>query len=52
MINQDFDRFIEYQKKERTVYPGKGKRGKNSDPKANQRGNTNRNVGASGRNID
>ncbi|WP_171038248.1 hypothetical protein [Aquibacillus sediminis] len=52
MINQDFDRFVEYQKKEKTTYLGNGKRGRNIDPKTNQRGNTDKNVGATGREIE
>lgn len=51
MINQDFERFVKTQEKEKTIYPGHGERGKNIDPKTNQRGNTNKNVGATGRDL-
>ncbi|MDL4840432.1 hypothetical protein [Aquibacillus rhizosphaerae] len=52
MINQDFDRFVKTQEKEKTSYLGHGERGKNIDSKTNNRKISNTNVGASGRNDD
>ncbi|MRH44917.1 hypothetical protein GH741_19935 [Aquibacillus halophilus] len=52
MINQDFDGFIKNQEKEKTNYLGHGERGKNIDPKTNNRKNSNKNVGATGKNLE
>ncbi|WP_186579292.1 hypothetical protein [Aquibacillus kalidii] len=52
MVNPDFDQFMKAQKGHKSLYPGNGEKGVNPDPKANQRGNSNRNVGATGRNVE
>lgn len=49
MINEDFDKFIKYQEKEKTTYPGNGKRAKNTDKKTNNRTGTNQHPGVTGR---
>ncbi|GGM30673.1 hypothetical protein GCM10011351_16030 [Paraliobacillus quinghaiensis] len=50
MINEDFEKLIKYQEKEKSSYLGNGERGKNLDPQTNNRKNANKNPGASGRN--
>lgn len=35
MINQDFDKFVKYQEKEKTTYLGNGKRAKDMDEETN-----------------
>ncbi|MBB6451854.1 hypothetical protein HNQ94_000275 [Salirhabdus euzebyi] len=52
MVNQNFKRFVKAQEKEESIYLRGAKRAKNLDPKANSRGNTDKSVGASGRDID
>ncbi|MCT2535767.1 hypothetical protein NC661_07545 [Aquibacillus koreensis] len=52
MVNQDFDKFINEQEKHKSISPGKPDRQQEgNNPKANQRGNTEKNVGASGKEI-
>ena len=52
MINTDFDQFKRAQNKHKSNYPGNGERARNTDPKTNQRANTNKNVGATGREME
>ncbi|WP_158591770.1 hypothetical protein [Oceanobacillus halophilus] len=51
MVNQDFNKFIKYQQKEKTNYPGHGERAKNRDPKTNNTKTSNKHPGAAGRDI-
>ncbi|MUK87749.1 hypothetical protein GMD78_04950 [Ornithinibacillus sp. L9] len=51
MVNQDFDKFIKNQKREKAIYPGHGERAQNTDPKTNNRKVSNQHPGAEGRDI-
>lgn len=47
-INQDFDKLVKYQKKEKSPYLGHGEQAKNTDPSTNNRKMSNSNPGATG----
>ncbi|WP_159431563.1 hypothetical protein [Ornithinibacillus halophilus] len=51
MINEDFDKLVKYQKKEKTDYLGHGERGKELDPNTNNRKTSNKHPGATGRDV-
>jgi len=51
MINEDFDKFVKYQEKEKTTYLGNGKRGKNTDKKTNNPNESTEHPGATGREV-
>ncbi|SHG18589.1 hypothetical protein SAMN05216225_101924 [Ornithinibacillus halophilus] len=51
VINEDFDKLVKYQKKEKTDYLGHGERGKELDPNTNNRKTSNKHPGATGRDV-
>ncbi|MDC3414389.1 hypothetical protein [Terrihalobacillus insolitus] len=52
MVNQNFDRFIHEQEKHKSRYPGgKQKQAKTRNFKDNERGNTDKNIGATGKDV-
>jgi len=55
MVNENFDRFKKEQQKHKSTYLGSeadANRPGSSNPNYNGRGNTDKNVGATGRNIE
>jgi hypothetical protein len=55
MVNENFDRFKKEQQKHKSTYLGSeadSNRPGSSNPNYNGRGNTDKNVGATGRNIE
>ncbi|SES64472.1 hypothetical protein SAMN05216389_101224 [Oceanobacillus limi] len=52
MVNQDFDKFIKYQKKEKAIYPGHPKRGEKASGKMSDRKVSTEHPGATGRDIE
>lgn len=51
MVNTDFEKFIKYQGKHKSDYPGHGEHAKNTDPKTNNRKTSNQHPGATGREL-
>ncbi|WP_010097367.1 hypothetical protein [Ornithinibacillus scapharcae] len=51
MIERDFDKMVQYQRRAKPIYLGSGRRTTNNDPSTNNRKMANSNPGAAGREM-